>query len=323
MAMNRHVQTSPGGSLGRTLPAAGEDRLWPGARRFARNRLALVSLLFLLALAAATLFAPLVAPAHYATDDLLAAYERPGEGFVLGADFMGRDILSRLIYGARVSLSVAMMGALLSFAIGVAYGVTAGHVGGRWDALMMRAVDVLYALPTLVVIILIMVYFRAGQPEQFTGLKALLYAWDDALGGMLFIFVGIGLTSWLQMARVARGETLAIKGRDYVQSALALGISNQRLMLRHMLPNLLGPCIVLESATIPAYILTEAFLSFIGLGVNPPMPSWGAMINEGYQAMRAYPHVILWPVLALTATVLAFNFLGDGLRDALDPRLAD
>ena len=213
------------------------------------------------------------------------------------------------------------MGALLSFVIGVTYGVTAGHVGGRWDALMMRAVDVLYALPTLVVIILIMVYFRAGQPEQFTGLKALLYAWDDALGGMLFIFVGIGLTSWLQMARVARGETLAIKGRDYVQSALALGISNQRLMLRHILPNLLGPCIVLESATIPAYILTEAFLSFLGLGVQAPIASWGTMANDGLSAMNYYPWRLFFPVAFISGTMLAFNLVGDGLHDALDPRL--
>jgi len=232
-------------------------------------------------------------------------------------------VLSRLIYGARVSLAVALVGALISLAIGLAYGITAGYRGGRWDRLMMRIVDVFYALPTLVVVILIMVYFRAGQPQSFTGIKALLNRWDDALGGLLFIFVGIGLTSWLQMARVARGEALALMNRDFVQSAVALGASGPRVVLRHLLPNLLGPCIVVETATIPSYILTEAFLSFIGLGVNPPMPSWGAMINEGYQAMRSYPHVILWPVLALTATVLAFNFIGDGLRDALDPRLGD
>lgn len=292
-------------------------------RRFLRNRLAAASLAFLALLVLAAVLAPLLAPRHYAADDLLAAYAAPGEAYPLGADFMGRDVLSRILYGARVSLAVALVGALLSFAAGLAYGLTAGYLGGRWDHLLMRVVDVLYSLPTLVVIILIMVYFRAGQPTQFTGLKALLYGWDRALGGMLFIFVGIGLTSWLQMARVARGEALALKARDFVQSAVAAGASGPRVVLRHILPNLLGPCIVVETATIPSYILTEAFLSFIGLGVNPPMPSWGAMINEGYQAMRAYPHVIVWPVLALTATVLAFNFVGDGLRDALDPRLSD
>jgi oligopeptide transport system permease protein len=294
-----------------------------GLRRFLRNRLAVAGLAFLLLLGAAALAAPLLAPRHYAADDLLAAYAAPGAEFPLGADFMGRDVLSRLLYGARVSLAVALVGAAISFALGLAYGLLAGYLGGRWDHALMRIVDVLYALPTLVVIILIMVYFRAGQPAQFGPLKALLHRWDSALGGMLFIFVGLGLTSWLQMARVARGETLALKARDFVQSAVALGAGPPRILLRHILPNLLGPCIVVETATIPAYILTEAFLSFIGLGVNPPMPSWGAMINEGYQAMRAYPHVILWPVLALTATVLAFNFVGDGLRDALDPRLSD
>ncbi|HSG05210.1 MAG TPA: ABC transporter permease, partial [Nitrospiria bacterium] len=136
---------------------------------------------------------------------------------------------------------------------------------------------------------------------------------------MLFIFVGIGITSWLQMARVARGEALSLMRRDFVESAQALGIGAPALIFRHLLPNLLGPCIVVETAAIPTYILTEAFLSFIGLGVNPPMPSWGAMINEGYQALRSYPHVILWPVAVLTLTVLAFNFVGDGMRDALDP----
>jgi oligopeptide transport system permease protein len=293
------------------------------ARRFLRNRAAAASLAFLLLLTAAAVGAPVLAPRPYAADDLLAAYAAPGAQYPLGADFMGRDVLSRLLYGARVSLAVALVGALLSFGVGLAYGLAAGYLGGRWDHALMRVVDVLYALPTLVVIILIMVYFRAGQPQAMTGLKAVLHGWDRALGGMLFIFVGIGLTSWLQMARVARAETLALKARDFVQGAVALGASGPRVALRHILPNLLGPCIVVETATIPSYVLTEAFLSFIGLGVNPPMPSWGAMINEGYQAMRSYPHVIVWPVLALTATVLAFNFVGDGLRDALDPRLQE
>ncbi len=324
---------------------AGESPRSRGLRRFLRNPAAVAGLAFLAALAAVAVFAPYFAPQHYATDDLLLDYQPPalyglfsGSGdaqdtdaqappgepaYWLGADFMGRDLLSRLIYGARVSLAVALVGAGISFAVGLLYGITAGYLGGRIDNLMMRVVDVLYAMPTLVVVILIMVYFRAGQPEHFTGIKAALYRWDSALGGMLFIFVGIGITSWLQMARIARGETLSLKGRDFVTGAEALGIGHWGLIARHLLPNLLGPCIVVETASIPSYILTETFLSFIGLGVNPPMPSWGSMINEGYQAMRSYPHVILWPVLTLTATVLAFNFVGDGLRDALDPRLAE
>lgn len=328
---------------------AGESPRSRGARRFLRNPAAVAGLAFLIVLAAVAVFAPYFAPRHYAADDLLSDYQPPalyglvsdglftaggekrgageqstdGKTYWLGADFMGRDLLSRLIYGARVSLAVALVGAGISFALGLLYGITAGYLGGRIDNAMMRVVDVLYALPTLVVVILIMVYFRAGQPEHFTGVKAVLYGWDRALGGMLFIFVGIGITSWLQMARIARGETLALKERDFITGAEALGIGHWGLIGRHLLPNLLGPCIVVETASIPSYILTETFLSFIGLGVNPPMPSWGSMINEGYQAMRSYPHVILWPVLTLTATVLAFNFVGDGLRDALDPRLAE
>ena len=292
-------------------------------RRFLQNKAALISLCFIAILSVLALGAPWVAPRHYATDDLFAAYELPGGDFLMGADFMGRDIFSRLLYGTRVSLAVAVIGALISFVAGLGYGISAALLGGRWDNLMMRVVDVLYSLPTLVVVILIMVVFRAGQTEKFTGLKALLYQWDSALGGLLFIFVGIGITSWLQMARVARGETLSVKERDYVLSAQAAGIGHGSLIWRHVLPNIIGPCVVLETATIPNYILTEAFLTFIGLGVNPPMPSWGGMINDGYQALRSYPHVILWPVVTLTTTVLAFNFMGDGLRDALDPRLGD
>ena len=307
----------------RTRIPKGESLLRQAIRRFKRNRMALLSLVFLVFLAGVALSAPWVAPVHYATDDLGAAYQKPGAGHALGADFMGRDVLSRLIYGARVSLAVALIGALVSFVIGLSYGVGAGYLGGRWDEWMMRAVDVLFALPTLVVIILIMVYFRAGDPASFKGLKSLLYGWDRNMGGMLFIFIGLGMTSWLQMARVARAETLSIRRREYVENTVVQGLSKRRVILGHILPNILGPCIVVESAHIPGYILTEAFLSFIGLGVNPPMPSWGSMINEGYQAMRSYPHVIVWPVVVLTLTVLAFNYAGDGLRDALDPRLND
>ncbi|MDH4247059.1 MAG: ABC transporter permease [Deltaproteobacteria bacterium] len=306
-----------------TFIPKGESLLRQGLRRFRKNRMALASFVFLVLLTLVAVFAPLIAPAHYSTDDLGATYEKPGANYPLGADFMGRDVLSRIIYGSRVSLAVAFIGALVSFLMGLGYGVTAGYLGGRWDEWMMRAVDVLYALPSLVIIILIMVYFRAGDPASFKGFKALLYEWDRAMGGMLFIFIGLGLTSWLQMARISRAEALSIRRREFMENTQAQGLSHRRVILRHMLPNILGPCIVVESAHIPLYILTEAFLSFIGLGVNPPMPSWGSMINEGYQAMRSYPHVILWPVVLLTVTVLAFNYVGDGLRDALDPRLND
>jgi len=188
---------------------------------------------------------------------------------------------------------------------------------------MMRIVDILYAIPTILFIILIMVYFRAGRPEDFTGIKAVIYSIDASMGGMLFIFIGIGLTSWLRMARITRGETMSIKQREFIEAAVSQGISKKRIIFKHILPNIAGQCVVAESIEIPSYILFEAFLSYIGLGVNAPVPSWGAMISEGIQGMRSYPHLILFPAVAMTIAVLAFNFLGDGLRDALDPKLKE
>lgn len=291
-------------------------------RQFMKNKLALVSLVFLLLMLLAAVLAPIIAPKHYAEEDIFATYLPPGDEFILGSDFLGRDVLSRVLYGARVSLAVAFIAALMSFVIGLTYGMTAGYLGGKVDEWMMRFVDLVYALPSLVLIILIMVYFRSGDPAEATGLRAALYHADAALGGLLTIFIGIALTSWITLARIARGEVLALKQREFIQNAVAQGIRRRRIIRKHLLPNVLGPCLVAESLAIPDYILIEAFLSFIGIGVNPPMPSWGAMIAEATDALRSYPHLLFPPVTAMVLTVLAFNFVGDGLRDALDPRLA-
>ncbi len=306
------------------VPERGESLTLLAFRRFRKNKLAMGSALFIGLLVAIALFVPWLAPAHFAEEDFLSTYLKPGqEGFLLGTDFLGRDVLSRILYGTRISLTVALVGATTSFVVGVIYGLIAGYVGGRLDEWMMRVVDVLYAVPTVLFVILIMVYFRAGQPEEFTGMKAIFYQWDAAMGGMLSIFIGIGLTSWLRMARIARAETLSIRQREFIEADLSQGFRTGTIVFRRVLPNIIGTCIVAESIEIPTYILYEAFLSFIGLGVNPPMPSWGAMISEGIEGMRSYPHLILYPSLAMTLTVLAFNFLGDGLRDAFDPRLKD
>jgi oligopeptide transport system permease protein len=187
---------------------------------------------------------------------------------------------------------------------------------------MMRVVDFLYGLPVIIVVILLQVYFKAlGRREAATGLSALLIKADLAMGGLLFIFIAIGALNWIGMARIARGQTLSYKEKDFVMAARAVGVGPIGIIFRHVLPNILGPCVVQETLLIPGYILLEAFLSFIGLGVNPPTPSWGIMIQDGYQAIRSNPHVLLGPASALTLTVLAFNFLGDGLRDAFDPVL--
>jgi len=300
-----------------------ETSLWKDALyRLMRNRMATTGAVIVIALCITAIFAPLVAPYAYDEANFWDNYAKPGEKYWLGADFMGRDLLSRIIYGARVSLSVALMGATVSFVVGIAYGLIAGYAGGKVDNYMMRLVDIGYGVPTLLLIILLMVYFKSTftsvQPGTFAGM---LTSIDNALGGMFFIFIGIGLTSWLGMARLARGMTLSLKEKEFIETARAMGASNLRIISRHILPNIIGPCIISQTLTIPTYILYEAFLSFIGLGVNPPTPSWGMMISEGYQGMRSYPHLVLFPALALSITMFAFNFLGDGLRDALDPHM--
>lgn len=244
--------------------------------------------------------------------------------YLLGADNLGRDLLSRIIYGARVSLMVAFVGPLVSFIIGVPYGLVAGYFGGKVDGIMMRIVDTMYAFPTLLLIILLMAFFRSsfgGSSAETGTLTATLSKLDRQSGGMLFIFVGVGLTSWMGLARLTRGQVLSIRETEFVVAANSLGARTPQIMFRHILPNVLGPIIVSETLTIPAYIRYEAFLSFIGLGVNAPTPSWGNMIAEGAQLLRSYPNQVLFPAVALFLIMFAFNFLGDGLRDALDPRM--
>lgn len=291
--------------------------------RFLKNKLALISFFFIIFLILVAIFADFLAPMHYAEADFFANFEKPGERFPWGADFMGRDVLSRVIYGTRISLAVGIVGALTSFCMGVSVGTISGYLGGRADNWIMRVVDVLYSIPFLVIVIIIMVYFRAGRAEDFEGIKKAFYEVDTAMGGVLFVFIGLGLVSWLGMARLARGEVLGLKQREFVESAVSQGLGHRWILRKYILPNSLGTCIVAETMEIPMFILAEAFLSFIGLGVNAPTPSWGAMISDGLQSLRPHPHLVLFPTMAMTLTVLAFNFFGDGLRDAFDPKLKD
>lgn len=277
-----------------------------------------------------------------------------GDGYVreveareypLGADGLGRDLLTRIIYGARISLAVAFVGPFVSLIVGILLGLISGYVGGRVDNGLMRLVDIMYAFPTILFVILMMAYFRASaQVEPFDSFLVGVNDWvgvevlvnprvsqpetlisrlnsiDAYFGGMMFIFIGIGLTSWMQTTRLTRAQVLSVRSKEYIEAAVSIGTSNRMIIFRHVLPNILGPIIVAETLTIPTYISYEAFLSFIGLGVNRPTPSWGAMISDGSSAIASYPNQAIFPAVALFFIMFAFNFLGDGLRDALDPR---
>ena len=316
-----------------------ERSLWAESfSRLLKNKVAVVSAIFIILLVFTAVFAHLIAPYGYAEQDLLATnavpewmlillpanaenYAKISDAYPLGADHLGRDLLSRTLYGTRVSLTIAFAGAAVSLLVGTVYGMISGFFGGRVDSIMMRLVDFLYAFPFLIVVILLQTYFKAiARRGGGEGLGSVLINLNNDMGGMLFLFIAIGLINWLGMARIARGQVLSYKKMEFVEAARAVGANDTRIMIKHLFPNILGPLIVAETLAIPGYIFTEAFLSFIGLGVNPPTPSWGIMISEAVPALRVYPNQVLVPAIALSLTTLAFNFLGDGLRDAFDPR---
>jgi oligopeptide transport system permease protein len=258
-----------------------------------------LSALFLLGVALAAIFAPWVAPYSYETQDTMNTLASPNPANWLGTDRLGRDLFSRMIYGARVSLFIGVVTTLLAILIGTVYGAISGYAGKRTDNLMMRIVDVVFALPDLLMIILITVLMGRGV----TG-----------------IFIALTLVSWVTVARLVRGEVLRIKELTYIEAARALGASRTRIFVREIFPNMIGLLVVTLSFRIPVAILAESTLSFIGLGISPPFSSWGTLANDGWTAVKFYPHLILFPSLAIFFTILAFNFLGEGLRDALDPR---
>ncbi|MBI4312690.1 MAG: ABC transporter permease [Chloroflexi bacterium] len=270
-------------------------------QRLARNRLAMAGLVIIILLALAAIAAPLLSPYDPIKQNYDALAEAPNGKHWLGTDALGRDTFSRLVFGTRTSLIVGVFTQAIVLSIGVPIGLMAGYAGGRVDNLLMRGVDIVYAFPDLLFIIL---------------LRSVLG------GGILMIFLAIGLVAWTSIARLVRGQVLAIKSEEYVTAARAVGASNAWIILRHVLPNAVGPLLVAVTFAIPRAIFVEAALSYIGIGVPPPTPSWGTMIQDGYTLIFVAKHLVLFPAIAIATVMLSFTFLGDGLRDALDPRIS-
>lgn len=275
--------------------------LWRDAlRRLARNRLAMAGAIVVALLCLVAVFADALAPLPYTKTNFGRLNEAPTRDYPLGTDQLGRDMLSRMIHGARISMLVGLGAQVIVVLIGVPIGAVAGWMGGRTDTVLTRFVDVMYAFPRLLFVILIMSMLGAGLAN---------------------IFIAIGLTGWVGIARQTRAQVLALRGSDFVEGARALGAGARRLLVRHVLPNALSPIVVAVTFGIPEAIFTEAALSFIGVGINPPTPSWGQMVGEGQQYLRSAWHLCVVPSVAIAVTMLAFTFFGDGVRDALDPRL--
>lgn len=278
-------------------------------RRLKRNRAAMAGIAVLALMTLMAIFAPFLSAWRYdeVNYDLVncapswwpAAANCTAPGHLFGTDAVGRDLFVRTLYGARMSLAVGLVATLVSLLIGVLYGATAGYLGGRIDSLMMRIVDILYSLPFIFFVIILMVVFERN---------------------LILLFVAVGAVEWLTMARIVRGQTLSIKQKEFVEAARAAGVSGFGIIRRHIIPNTVGPVVVYVTLTVPAVILTESFLSFLGLGVQEPLTSWGTLISDGAAQMETATWLLLFPALFMAVTLFCFNFIGDGLRDALDPR---
>ena len=274
--------------------------LWRDAwQRLRKNKMAVGGGITLLLFIVIALLTPWLAPYSYEAQNLDLGASPPSAAHWLGTDVFGRDVLTQVMYGGRVSLAVGFIATAVALLIGVTWGAIAGYVGGRVDAVMMRIVDILYALPFMIFIVLLMVVFGRN---------------------VLLLFLAIGAVEWLTMARIVRSQVMSLRKQEFVEAAHSLGLSQWTIIRRHIIPNTLGPVIVYTTLTIPSVMLLEAFLSFLGLGIQPPQSSWGLLINYGVETMEEYPWLLIFPGVTLSLTLFALNFLGDGLRDALDPR---
>ena len=277
--------------------------LWSDAiYRLTRNKAAMVGGSILIILILCAIAAPWIAPYPYAYQDLDLGAAPPSAQHILGTDILGRDLFSRILYGARVSLLVGFVATGVALVIGVSWGIVAGFFGGKIDSVMMRIVDILYGLPFIIFVILLMVIFGSN---------------------LWLLFGAIGAVEWLTMSRIVRGQVIGLKNQEFVLAAKAMGVSNFSMFRRHLLPNILGPIAVYATLTIPQVMLLESFLSFLGLGIQPPMSSWGTLIKDGVESMEEYSWLLVYPGITFTVTLFALNFFGDGLRDALDPKTTD
>ena len=270
--------------------------------RLTRNKLSLFSLIYIVSLVVMALITPFVAPFDYAYQDLSLGASAPSADHLLGTDTLGRDLLTRMMYGSRISLMVGFLATSVALVIGVIWGTVAGFSGGKTDAIMMRIVDTLYGIPFIILIILLMVIFGRN---------------------LILLFLAIGAVEWLTMARIVRSQVLNLSKQEFILSAEAMGVSKISIVFRHLIPNAMGPVIVYATLTVPQIMLLEAFLSFLGLGVQPPLSSWGLLIRDGAVSMEEYWWLLIFPSLAFSLTHFSLNFIGDGLRDAIDPRTAD
>ena len=274
--------------------------LWQDAwLRLKKNRAAVAGGIVLITMVLLALLTPLIAPYGYEAQNLDLGASPPSAAHWLGTDIFGRDLLTQILYGGRISLAVGFIATAVALVIGVTWGAVAGYIGGRVDAAMMRFVDILYALPFMIFIILLMVVFGRN---------------------ILLLFLAIGAVEWLTMARIMRTQVQDLRQQEFVEAAISLGLSPRSIIFKHIVPNAIGPIIVYTTLTIPSVMLLEAFLSFLGLGIQPPQTSWGLLISYGAETMEEYPWLLIFPGLALTVTLFSLNFLGDGLRDALDVR---
>ena len=304
-----------------TAEAVKGTSLWKDAwKRLLKNKLAVFGLIVISIIIVVSIIGPPIIrlatgytydyiPPDTALNKSFPPFTAPDGSFSwthpMGTDIQGRDILARVLIGGRISLMVGIISTIVSLIIGVTYGATAGYLGGKVDNVMMRIVDVLYSLPYMMIVIVLLAFFGGRSP----------------LGQLVLLFIALGSVSWLTMARIVRGQVLSLKNQEFVMAARATGVTTRKIIFKHLVPNALGPVIIYSTLTIPSVMLTEAFLSFLGLGVQPPLASWGSLANEGIQNIAIFPWQLIFPGVTMALALFSLNFLGDGLRDALDPQM--